>query len=189
MSYDDDTFVPGIEDQVINQPRLADPTFADDAKYAIIIMGGNELSYDLSSLENGLPLPHVGFGEKLLPVFVRVRNGKLYADMTLYNLSCEPVMTLKDNNIALKHANWDRNMSEHALEVVDDQERPMFQLIYERPAKLKINGVFCTSHYIVYSDDHMLGGTRRGLPLPSSFQLKRIFRYPSWKYPGELEQQ
>ena len=174
-------------------PVLTDPSFPDDLKSVVIAMGVYEVSCDVSDLEHGVPLPRalpsgkplpqVFLDEKPLPVFLKVRNGKLYTSVELTNLSCEPEMILKDNQITLNSSDWDRNMNRDALEVVDDAQRPVFQIIYERPTRLRIHGTFCSQRGIVFTHRTGLGVGEYGYHVPN--ELAKIFRYPSSKHPGE----
>lgn len=165
--------------------QMAEPTFVDNVKDVIVKVGSNQMTYRLVNLgTKGVPFNVVATEDEFLPIYISVDKGKLYADVTLSDLNCAPAMTLKRNRITLNKTNWDRNMNENALEVVDDKYDPMFQLIYERPDKLRINGIFCTSTHIIYATDDGSLINRKSDP-PENFKLKRIFKYPSWEHASE----
>jgi hypothetical protein len=81
------------------------------------------------------------------------------------------------------------NHNDAALEVADDKGKPLLQVIQDGPNRLKINGVFLlgvssSTGKIVRLwawENRFESDTQR----PTSFDLKPIFKYPSWKYPGE----
>jgi hypothetical protein len=58
---------------------------------------------------------------------------------------------------------------------------PIYQFYYKTPTHIVVNGVF------PYPGGLILAGPE-GMVLnpflPVSFQLKPMFKYPSWKYPG-----
>ena len=117
---------------------------------------------------------------------------------------------------------WDRNYSSSAFEVVREDGLPVMQLIYERPNKIRVNGIFLvnkhdlfatfdstppryfSTHVILnYSDGRVLTTdvemarlyTNFNVPMPTNvlFQdqfenQKPLFKYPSWKYPGEFSE-
>lgn len=166
---------------------IRDPTFVDANGEVWITLGGADLGFALSDLgPNGIPLRHIVPGDdEFLPILVSVKQGKLYADMRLSDSSCQPAVVLQSNRITLNPGNWDRNMNESALEVVDDNYNPMFQLVYLRPGQIKINGLFCTHTRIIYASNDGLVMRPRNEPMP--FSLQRMFKYPAAKYPSMLE--
>lgn len=116
---------------------IRDPTFVDTNGIVEITLGGTQFGFRLSDLgPNGIPLRHfVAGNNEFLPILVSVKEGKLYVDMRLSDSSCRPAVVLQSNRITLNNANWDRNMDESTLEVVDDKYNAMFQLMYLRPAR------------------------------------------------------
>jgi hypothetical protein len=88
----------------------------------------------------------------------------------------------------------DYNANERAIEVVDQQLTPLFQLIFIGPTRVAIRGrfrvpmsddpgAFMTA---VISEDGLFmltGQAERQLILK---RLLPIFKYPSWKHPGEF---
>ena len=121
------------------------------------------------------------------PIRFYVDNGKFYADVGLYGGSGLPPVEVKHNEFIVRPMNWDRNSDKNALEVVNELERPIFQLVYRSPGHVVINGIFQAPGWLVLANED--GATTiANPPTQVAFALKRIFKYPSWKYPGQHEQ-
>lgn len=80
--------------------------------------------------------------------------------------------------------NWDSNKNENALEVVNEAGAPIYQLIYKRDGHIVVNGAFPFPGGLVLADEQRMV---MNPSLPAKLELKRIFKYPSWKYPAEYE--
>jgi len=83
---------------------------------------------------------------------------------------------------------WDMNYDANAIEIVNNDEVPIYQIIYKRPDVIEIYGIFLAGNKI-------MAVTRRGtegMPAfvsgrptrvdPAALGLKRIFKYPSSAY-------
>jgi len=93
------------------------------------------------------------------------------------------------------HPAWDFNSNERALEVIGDLGSPVFQMIFEPPNRLSVLGVFPFPN-----DEVLIQDTEGGYPAffdaktdEHSFRMlalktKPLFKYPSWKYPGQFAQ-
>jgi hypothetical protein len=70
---------------------------------------------------------------------------------------------------------------------VNTQE-PIFQMIYKTESHIVVNGIFPILHGVILADEQ---GTTpvigQNISLPRKPAIRRIFKYPSWKYPGQLE--
>ena len=109
------------------------------------------------------------------PVELYIENGQLYADVKIYGGSGFPPIEIKKNKLSNKPKDWDFNSNEKAMEIVNGNGVPIYQFFYKKPSHIVMNGVFPYP-----------GGLTL---LPITFKLKRIFKYPSWKYPGEYEKE
>jgi hypothetical protein len=67
---------------------------------------------------------------------------------------------------------------------------PVFQMIYINNYHVQVNGFIFFPGGMIIGDD--TGAQTVGLgrwPLPEiPYSAKRIFKYPSWEHPGELDQ-
>ena len=68
---------------------------------------------------------------------------------------------------------WDRNFSANAVEVVDTNQRPVFQMIRKRANLIQLSGLFVSSKGTVFD-------VRPAKPL---------FKYPSWRHLGEYAEE
>jgi hypothetical protein len=151
-------------------------------------IGGPTVGFSEEQLMAGPVSPMQIYGMDLFKVYLD--GGRLYVDTTLYGGSTFPAVQVRRNEISIEGGmSLDRNFTDKALEVVDRNLVPLLQIIYEADRKVVINGVFIDPK----------GGKTAVIITPTNNQkvdidptgqkkvvvpLKRIFKYPSWKYPG-----
>ena len=95
-------------------------------------------------------------------------------------------------------SNWDFNHSANAIEVVNERLVPIFQFYYKDDTHLVFNGVITSAattakHNGVafisethYSVETMMDFSKNDFfKRIEALNLKTIFKYPAWKYPGE----
>ena len=108
--------------------------------------------------------------------------------------------TRLDPNDFLREPGWDWNQNERALEIVNDQLLPVFQLMFDQPSHIVVNGVFpINPHELMVADRCFhapdVPGSIRFVPVPDlpsvvrmpTLSCKRIFKYAAWRYPGTYE--
>ena len=164
--------------------KVEEPTFRERIETVTFSLGGGGLhvGYSLSALEKG-PVEPFNFGGSK-PVRVYAENGKLYADVAVYGGPNRAPIEVKHNEFVVRPPNWDRNSSHTALEIVNQSQVPIFQLIYKTPSHIVFNGIFPYPGGLILANDQ---GMLINPTLPTTFRLKRIFKYPSWKYPGQYD--
>lgn len=160
-----------------------EPTFREEHETLNFSLGGGiTCGYTKEQLKK-CPNSPFNFGGHL-PVQVYVEDGKLYADVEVFSESGLPPIKITKNVLSGLPHNWDSNKNENALEVVNEAGAPIYQLIYKRDGHIIVNGVFPFPGGLVLADEqHMVMNPS----LPVKLELKRIFKYPSWKYPAEYE--
>lgn len=119
------------------------------------------------------------------PVELYIENGQLYADVKIYGGRGLPPIEIKKNKVSNKPDNWDLNSNENAMEIVNQDGIPIYQFLYKTPSHIVMNGIFPYPGGFILANK---GGAILNPELPTTFILKRIFKYPSWKYPGEYEE-
>jgi len=157
------------------------PTFIDPSQPVEFSLGekGGTFSYswnDFRSLTtNGEKAdPFNQFG---ITFYAYISGDKICVDTSLYGSKENSIVLINSNSLSpLTLQNWDDNHNNVALEIVDNNQKPVFQLIYETPFHIIVNGIFPTNNGILYASN--LGLQNEAVPL-SDFQLKPIFRYPS----------
>jgi hypothetical protein len=92
-----------------------------------------------------------------------------------------------DNRFSGLHQLWDSNSSTTAFEIVNELHSPIFQFIRESDSQIAVYGAFQGRNGVTFMT--------KGPTIPSvkNFNyhsdtvpgLKAIFKYPSWKYPGQ----
>jgi hypothetical protein len=145
--------------------------------------GGVHVTYSVDALRAGPKDPFYlgGFS----PVRVYLDDEKLFADCVVYAGPGLPPVEVKKNEFVVRPANWDRNFSSKALEIVDSQQNAVFQLIYKTASHIVVNGIFPFPGGLILAGE---SGMLVSPTLPTTFRLNRIFKYPSWKYSGQYEE-
>ena len=168
------------------EPELTGPTFTEDPELKqVTVVLGIAFTFPVNSLKDklGVPIEMGGF----VPVRLHLENGKLYADTTVLDLQGNAVIEVQNNKFKIHPIAWDRNSNDMALEVVDARGRPVFQMIYERPNRIRLTGMFVGGRSQSLLADNDGGFTINPSPEQiEDFKLKPIFMYPAWKYAGQL---
>jgi hypothetical protein len=168
------------------QAKLEEPTFREEVSDVNFSLGGGGITvrYPLSALKE--PKEPFDFN-RFKPVRLYVEGRKLYADVSVFGGIGQPPIQVKHNNFVVRPLNWDRNSSINAFEVVNENKVPLFQFFYKSRSHIVVNGVFPFPGGLILANEN--GATIFFNPNPPvTFTLKRIFKYPSWKYPGQFEE-
>jgi hypothetical protein len=158
--------------------------------------GGVHVSVLTDSLRKGDAIP-IKMGD-FIPIRGHFRGDILYCDVTLWGGPDEPPVEIKNNEFVVRRSDWDRNFSENAFEVVNDQGLPMLQVIRKTPSHWVVNGVFTSAAGVLIATDKgtgFAGNVRNITPEQRREQnqqiqetlsdLKPIFKYPSYRHQGE----
>ncbi len=159
-------------------PTLEQPTFRPSGDEVLITVGSNTSIERTEKLKRG---PFTVFRLDDTPVVIAyVERGKLYADVSIYDAPDRKVVQIKRNVFVVGMPSWDYNSNENAFEVVNQGGVPMFQLYYKTPSHIVINGVVQSSEgTVVYLTEAGMSDN------PKTYNVKPIFKYPAWKYPGQ----
>jgi hypothetical protein len=148
----------------------------------------------------------MGFNS-FFPVRIYLENGRIFVDATLYGGHPNyPPIVITHNQISpdglIYEPEWDWNRNSRALEIVDKKQEPVFQLIYDPPNHIIVNGVFILPGDELITCDCPSAGAKgqmprfMNLPPPALWSpappsptilCPRLFKYPGWKHPGVLE--
>lgn len=172
---------------VKSKPELKEPMFSEDVEDFTFSLGerGISIGYSKKALEK----KHINTGfvfNNYRPVELYIENGQLYADVKIYGGSGFPPIEIKKNKLSNKPKDWDFNSNEKAMEIVNENGVPIYQFFYKKPSHIVMNGIFPYPGGLILANEN--GAVGNPL-LPTTFKLKRIFKYPSWKYPGEYEKE
>jgi hypothetical protein len=164
------------------EAKPKEPTFSEDTATVKVTIGANDVVFDMSRLEKG-PVSW-DLMSPIIPIMIYVKDKRPYVDATLYSGHSVPVQ-LKGNKLISYPPSWDYNSNEHAIEIVNHELIPVFQVIYNRPNHIIINGIFVVRNSLGAFD--ILVATESGIFMnPTNPTLfRRIFKYPSWQHKGE----
>jgi len=174
-----------LQSHVKKTPKLKEPTFSEAIEEFNVSFGekGIPCSWSIDGpLNKNRAYPFTV--NDYSPVEIYLKNGILFADVKVYGGYGFPAIEIKQNKLFNKPASWDFNSNDKALEVVDQNQNPIYQFYYKTPSHIIINGVFPYEGGIILAGEN---GVVTNLTLPATFKLKRIFKYPAWQHPGEYE--
>jgi hypothetical protein len=152
-------------------------TFREKVETITIIAGGITIPRLIDELLDGVFVPFALPG--ISPLKVYRESETTFVDVTLYGgTTTSPLEIRRNEFVDRTPPGWDRNFSDAAIEVVNENGYPVFQLIYETPSCIRINGVLRNRRGEVVLNREGVALNPRGPVRP----LKPIFRYPSWKF-------
>ncbi len=125
------------------------------------------------------PFMHSGF----IPLSVHIRERKMYIDFKWWSQNGNSPVIMNKNEFTINKSNWDRNYNQKAFEVVDNDTIPILQLIFVSSGHLRFYGLYDSPDGWGLVDDDGWSMTR---VRPVNYKLKKLFKYPSWKYPGQF---
>jgi hypothetical protein len=157
------------------------PTFSEDVETARLVIGSNTSEFPLDYLRTQKTRLNFLGVEGLL----YVEGNRLFVDVNIWKNMIEPPIQLRHNKLINRPPDWDFNSNKQAFEIVDSRHLPVFQLIYLNDSYVKLTGLFRDSRGNVVSISDRGAFLNPGFGMPSS-TLIPIFKYPSWKYQGEM---
>ncbi|MGA2152483.1 MAG: hypothetical protein ABSG48_10075 [Geobacteraceae bacterium] len=176
-------------------PTLETPELSETFTRVQLSAGSNNYLYDVSILKEH-PINPLATIRPTVPMALYIKGSKLCVDTTLFIAGVPGGLNIKCNqfDITASPQGWDHNSTSRAVEVVNQDGNPVFQLIFLSPSHVSVAGIFYTDTHVVWINEsgvHAIGKNilesgRWNLPLPTS--PKPIFRYPAWKYPGQYRQ-
>jgi len=119
------------------------------------------------------------------PVRLHMKKDVFLFGFTIWGGKGKPPVEVKDNEFTVRGLGYDRNSSANALEIINADGIPLFQMIRKTPTDVVVNGVFPipSGGLILAGPEGLLTGA--GPDQLADFHLPPIFKYPSWRYPGE----
>jgi hypothetical protein len=186
------TYIGGNQYNYLVQPPLPQPSFPDKPEMIDVTLGTNTVEIPTSELTQHAVIvfgPSDGEAGELLgmedlsPIVFSLKNDELLISTDIYHGDSMPAVKLRNNAITdMRIVGWDRNSSEAALEIVDEKGCPVFQFIRKTPFQAVLYGSFTDREgKPVFANEK---GVRFDGKL-TECELKPVFKYPAWKYPGQ----
>lgn len=167
-------------------PDLKQPAFSEHVESMSFSLGERGMTVGYSKKE--LEKQHIDRGfvfNNYRPVDLYIEDGRLYADVKIYGGSGFPPIEIKKNKLSNKPPDWDFNSNETAMEIVNEKGIPIYQFFYKTPYHIVMNGIFPYPGGLILANEN---GAIGNPIFPTTFKLNKIFKYPSWRYPGEYKQ-
>ena len=178
----------------IPQIKPEAPAFHEKIEMIRITLGGDPMSGNygendsetVERLRAGKYHPFSFYGYE--PIEVHMEGDKLLFSFRVWGGGRKPPIEVQDNEFVIRPTGWDRNSTANALEVVNENNVQVFQMVRRTSAQLVINGIFRlpNGHLTVAWPGQVVLDTPS---IPADYALKPIFKYPSWKYPGQYAEQ
>lgn len=121
-------------------PEQPETTFKEIPGPYMVVVGRNSLRVSATSTRDK-PSHLIRLGD-VDALNGYIENDKLYVDAVLYGDSNNPVVEIKHNEFTSSPAGWDRNFNDSALEFVDGNLVPRFQIVYKNRRTAVINGFY-----------------------------------------------
>lgn len=122
------------------------------------------------------------------PFHVYEENGRVFCDVNTYSVGSEEIIEIKHNVIKSVPHGWDSNSNDKGMEIVNEDWQPVFQMYYETPTHLRIQGIIVAMPMVFLArgnDLRFFAFTSPDLPSAiANFKLNRLFKYPSSVFPG-----
>jgi hypothetical protein len=162
----------------VAQPQLHGPRFHEVASTFTLTVGHDGPSFS-ADFHNNL----VNLGGFVPFRLSKAADGSIGVNVKVWGGTPNTsIIEINGDDVVIRPPNWDRNMNDNALEIVDQDANPVFQLIRLRPSHFLITGIFpVPGGGFMLAGDH---GISYVATVPADFTITPIFRYPSWKYPG-----
>jgi hypothetical protein len=165
--------------QTVTDGVLEAPAFHEKAGNIVITIGGNTIDFAVKAFPKG-PFYPLALGQ-YRPIALKLENDKLVFSFKLWTKEGSPPLEVENNEIKGSMPGWDWNFTANALEMVNENGIPMFQMIKKGPRRLIFNGVFVGPEGALLVSDSGISGIRN----PRAKLPKPIFKYPAWKFPGK----
>jgi hypothetical protein len=149
----------------------------------ITISLGSGMSIDLHGVREGDQI-------LIAPGFSCVlQGGRIYCDFDMLARQVSSPIPVRHNQLGRPlPPGWMSNNNDVALEIVDQDEDPVFQMYYEGPKSIVINGIFATTGGVLIAGSEEFSIVPyQTTDLPAyleTFTLRRLFKYPRAVFPG-----
>jgi hypothetical protein len=128
-------------------------------------------------------------------MLLTVEDGKMWCDVRYAAAFGMPQMKLERNALIGLPSEWDCNSSDRALEIVNEKLVPIFQIYYKNDFHIVLKGAVINTNTLALTTDtnttfirNVKLSREETMTLIEGLKLKRIFKYPSWKYPRQFEE-
>jgi hypothetical protein len=105
-------------------------------------------------------------------------DGKLVVNAQLFDAQ----IRLIGNELSGRPPTWDSNFDDTALEIVNENGQPMFQLEYLNDQLAVVNGFFVGRGRCFFAHDDVIDGVPASPEIFQQNRLEPIFKYPSARF-------
>lgn len=160
----------------------------DKNKPIIIHFGSVTLVQTYNQLQDGVNLRSFINTGCDYPIQILFEEGKMLVTVNLINIKGETVIQISKSGIWVitddKFLAYDRNYNDNAVEVVNMDNKPVFQVKINKENDIMIGGVFYMKSNVI--DLNLGNGVYINPSTDADINIAPIFRYPSKIHLGEL---
>lgn len=164
-----------------NSTQARNPRFREKVEKVTLWLGGMGAGFSVAQLAKPNASAFQFGGQK--PFAVYMENGTIYVDVNIPGPNADsPAIEIKKNEFSQPPSRWDRNFDDSALEFVNQNGVPVFQMIYG-DSEVRIMGVFDLGNgAVLVANGSVTSISSRG---PTISGPAAIFKYPSYSHKGE----
>jgi hypothetical protein len=147
------------------------------------LTGGNHIA--MLKQMNGQAVYPIDYNG-IKPLQFEYVDGKVSYSVKFWSPNQQSPVEVTDGKFTMRNDSLDRNYSSRALEVVTRDGHPILQIIWLTPGHMRLNGLFpLPDGNLLCMSDSGPKTVSPNAPLVEC-NIQPIFKYPSWKYQGEL---
>jgi hypothetical protein len=162
--------------------KIESPRFSIDADKFVFFVGGASTVFTREALEKG-PCRFISSAQS----YVRLKDGRLVFNCLIGDGG--NTIKVEDSTIKVWPSQFELNHNADwtAVEIVNEQKSPIFQLIYMQTNAIAFKGVLLSGKFAIIADDKRLEVTtlEPGQRKKFTYRIRPLFKYPAWKHPGE----
>jgi hypothetical protein len=166
------------------------PELPEECKNVYLMFGGTSTEMTIEEIKKAHYLFMGGFE----PIKWRVNSNRFYIDVAIP--LGDRIINVKGGRISAElPPKWDMNFNSNAVEIVAENNNPLYQVIYRRPDQVVVNGIFSRGDFLIsattngfewWTGKSNVATTLRGFYSgTTSTGFKPIFKYPAWHFPGK----
>jgi hypothetical protein len=157
--------------------QIPPPTFTESGKYYVLV-GSKDYEVSKESTQQE-PTEVTLLGESPSSIKTYVERGTILVDALLDMGHGKEPIKLIHNELQNRPPRWDMNEDSSAIEVVDENLTPRFQLVYRDHLRAQLCGVFSFTNRALIANQTNFHFYQGSSYRESDIDIHRLFAYPS----------
>ena len=131
---------------------------------------------------------------------MRATDSQIFLNIKWAPILGMPPLELTNNEISGLPTDWDCNHTSNGLEIINEKLDPILQFYYKDDTHLVLNGAITFTNEgrsgVIFISPEEGVSVQSGVAFSKnelfkkvqSLHLKRLFKYPAWKYRGQFDE-